>query len=98
MLSCEEYERIIRIFLVELNHLCLNASEAELWGLPQLAKELASYRRDLQDPTRDTAQVLYTAFAYVDEYVAADWKKVTTAGYEAYVLSQQGTGSEPDRA
>ena len=89
MLSREEYERVVQTFLVELNHLCLNATEVELRALPRLAPEIDAYLADLRDPERDAAQELYSAFAYVDEYIGADWPKVAQAGYEAYLLSQR---------
>ncbi len=89
MLSRKEYERIVQIFLVELNHLCMEASETDLRSLPRFASEIDSYLGDLQDPANAPDYVLRTAFAYVDEYVGADWEKVADAGFAAYVLSQQ---------
>ncbi|HKB05148.1 MAG TPA: hypothetical protein VKD90_23185 [Gemmataceae bacterium] len=89
MLSREEYERIIRTFLVELNHLCAEASEPELRAMPRFEKEIDSYLADLQEPITDAAYSLRTAFAFVDEYVGADWQTVITAGYDAYLLSQR---------
>jgi hypothetical protein len=97
MLSRDEYDRVIQVFLVELNHLCKNASENELQKVPRLSSEIASYLGDLRDPARDAAQTLYTAFAFLDEYVAADWERIATAAYDAYLLSQMkdGPGAKP---
>jgi hypothetical protein len=95
MLSREEYEAVIRVLLVELNHLCINASEDELQKMPRFSKELPSYLDDLRDPTRSAAETLYTAFALLDEYIAADWQRIAAAGYDAYVLSQNRNDADP---
>src|SRR5262245_8330777 len=58
MLSREEYERIIRTFLVELNHLCAESSEPELRAMPRFEKEIDSYLADLQEPITDAAYSL----------------------------------------
>jgi hypothetical protein len=92
MLSREEFERTIRVFLVELNHLCLNASVGDLRRLPRFCEMVDSCLADLRDSSHDEAQTLYTVFAVVDEYVGADWQKVAAAGYDAYLLSQQNSG------
>ena len=88
MLNREEYERVIKTFLVELNHLCLYASEEDLRALPQLNAEIDRYLEGLRDPENEAGQALYTAFAYVDEYIGADWDRVASAGYEAYKIAQ----------
>ena len=88
MLSREEYERVIEAFLVELNHLCLDASEKDLRGLPRLNLEIDDYLKEFRDPEKDPGQVLYYAFAYLDEYIGADWDRVASAGYEAYKIAQ----------
>jgi len=89
MLSREEYERIITTFLVELNHLCLNACENDLLALPRLKTVIDGYLEDLRDPGNDPSQALRTAFSYVDEYVGADWDRVASIGYEAYKIALQ---------
>jgi hypothetical protein len=60
--------------------------------MPGFGPELASYLADLRDPTCDDARTLYTAFAFLDEYIAADWQKVAVAGYKAYLLDQKESG------
>ena len=87
MLNREEYERFIKIFLVELNHLCLDASEESLRALPRLRSEIDGCLGDLRDPENDAGRVLYAAFAYLDEYIGADWSRVASAGYEAYKIA-----------
>jgi hypothetical protein len=84
MLTREEFERAIKTFLVELNHRCLNETVARLRQLPALVSELDQYVADLKDPTQDEAQVLYHDFAYIDEYIGADWPGVADQCYEAY--------------
>jgi hypothetical protein len=88
VLSREEYERIIKSFLVELNHLCLDASEKDLRALPRLNPEIDGYLEGLRDPEDDAGQALCTAFAYVDDYVGADWDRVASAGYAAYRIGE----------
>ena len=88
MLSRQDYERIIEIFFVELNHLCLNASENDLRALPRLATEIDGYLKELRDPENDAGQVLRYAFAYLDEYRGADWNRIVSTGYEAYKIAQ----------
>jgi hypothetical protein len=51
LLSREEYERVIRTFLVELNYLCRDASEKDLRALPRLNSEIDTYLDDLRDPS-----------------------------------------------
>ena len=43
MLSREEYERIVKVFLVELNHLCAEASETDLRALARFHPEIDGY-------------------------------------------------------
>jgi hypothetical protein len=88
MLSREEYERVIKVFLVELNHLCLDASEADLRALPRLNLEIDGYLKEFRDPENDPGQALRYAFAYLDEYIGADWDRVASTGYEAYKIAQ----------
>lgn len=88
MLSREEYERVLKVFLVELNHLCSDASEQDLRALPRLASEIDDYLREFRDPDNDPGQVLRYAFAYLDEYIGADWDRVASTGYEAYRVDQ----------
>jgi hypothetical protein len=88
MLSREQYERVIRTFLVELNRLCLDASEEDIRALPGLNGEIDDYLKSLRDPESHAGQALYTAFAYVDEYIGADWDRVASAGYSAYKIAQ----------
>jgi hypothetical protein len=88
-LSRAEYERIIQTFLVELSHLCAEASDSQLRMMPRLGAQIPSYLIDLRDPTSDAATLLRTSFAYVDEYVGADWQRIAAAGYDAYTLSQR---------
>lgn len=98
MLERSEFEQVIKTFLVEVNHLCLNATEGELRTNPQLAQEIDDILIDLRDPTSDAANALRTSFAYLDYYIAADWQKVATAGYEAYLLTQQKSGTRANDA
>ena len=96
MLSREEYERVIKIFLVELNYLCLDASERDLRALPRLNSEIDDYIKEFRDPGNDPGQAIYYAFAFLDEYIGADWDRVASAGYEAYKISQsQSPGGPP---
>ncbi len=83
MLSREEYERVVQVFLVELNHLCLDASNQALRALPRLSPEIDSYLDELRDAANDPGQALRYAFAYLDEYIYADWDRVALAGYGA---------------
>jgi hypothetical protein len=94
MLTRSEYEQIIQVFFVELNHLCLHETDNDLRSLPQLAPEIDNYLTDLRDSTNDASQSLYNAFAYLDEYRGANWDKVAAAGYEAYRISQSRSGLE----
>jgi hypothetical protein len=96
MLDREEYERVIKTFLVELNHLCLDASEDDLRALPRLNIEIDGRLKDLRDLENDAGQVIYYAFAYLDEYIGADWDRVASAGYKAYKIAQSkiGDGTE----
>ena len=98
MLSREEYERVIKVFLVELNHLCLEASEQSLRALPRLSPEIDGYLGEFRDPGNDPGQALYHAFAYLDEYIGADWDRVASAGYEAYKIAQSRDASGPTGA
>jgi hypothetical protein len=85
VLNRDDYERVIDIFLVELNHLCLNVvSDEDLRSMPRLAAELDNYLADLRDPDNSARQMLYLAFAFVDQYMGADRERVISAGYEAY--------------
>jgi hypothetical protein len=93
MLSREEYERVIKVFLVELSHLCLDSSEEDLRALPRLSPEIDGYLGELRDPGNDPGQTLRYAFAYLDDYVGADWDRVASAGYEAYKIAHaKGVG------
>jgi hypothetical protein len=67
-----------------LNHICLNATEAELRALAGFNNEIDDYVADFRDASRDPAGLLYTAFAYVDEFTYADAERVLDAGYQAY--------------
>lgn len=88
MLSRNEYERVIEVFLVELNHLCMDATDKDLRSLPRLASEIDGYLLDFRDPANDADQILRCAFAYLDEYCGANRENVITAGYEAYKIAQ----------
>src|SRR5262245_31470611 len=88
MLSRNEYDRLIKVFLVELNHLCLNMTDNDVRSSSGLSRELENYLSDLRDPNNDSGQTLYNAFAFVDEYCGANWEAVASAGYEAYKLDQ----------
>jgi hypothetical protein len=88
VLSREEHERVIKSFLVELNRLCLDASEKDLRALPRLNPEIDGHLEGLRDPEDDASQALRTAFAYVDEYVGADWDRVASAGCAAYRIGE----------
>jgi hypothetical protein len=94
MLSREEYERIIHVFLVELNHLCLNADEKDLHALPRLRSVMDEYLEELRNAENNAAQVLHYAFGYIDEYIDADWERVASAGYEAYKITQAKVESD----
>ena len=84
-LTREQFEQIINLFLVELNHLCLNVvTDEELRSLPGLQSEIENYLEGLRDAESDARRVLYAAFAYVDEYVGADWDRVASVAYDAY--------------
>jgi hypothetical protein len=89
MVTREEYERIITKFLVELNHRCLDISEQQLRSLPRFNSEIEHYVAELRDPANDAAQLLRQAFAYVDEYLGADWAQVMKAGYEAQLAAER---------
>jgi hypothetical protein len=93
MLSREEYERVITTFLVELSRLCLDASEEDLRALPRLAGEIDDYLESFRDPENHAGQVLRTAFAYVDEYIGAEWDRVASAGYSAYKIAHSKAGA-----
>ena len=88
-LDREQYERLIRKFLVTLNHACLDATEADLRRLPQIESEIGTYIAEFRDTENDAGQILYNAFAYLDEFVNADWGKVITAAYDEYRKSEQ---------
>lgn len=94
VLSRQEYQSIIDDFTVELNHFTRNITEEELQALPAFNKEfngvreLDSYVNDLRDPSQMPSQLLYMAFAYVDEYLNADPKFMESA-YEQYLLRQR---------
>src|SRR4051812_46886405 len=97
MLSREDYERVIKVFLVELNRLCLDASEDDLRALPRLNPDIDGYLKELRDPENDSAQALRYAFAFLDEYIGADWDRVASAGYVAYKIAQSKvTGGAAD--
>ena len=87
MLSRDQYEKLISAHFVELNHLLRNASDGDLAKLPGFSKEIDEYLPNLRDPSLTPSQLLYTAFAFVDEYAsAADKQRVLDAGYEAYKI------------
>ena len=90
MLTKAEYETLVRDLLVELNHLWVHQSDAPLKALPAYHQLSNEYLPDLRDPDRDGVQVLRSAFAYVDEFVTADWARVIQAGYAAHVARQHG--------
>jgi hypothetical protein len=97
MLTKAEYETLVRGLLVELNHLWVHESDERLRALPSYDKLKDEYLPDLRDPELDGVQVLRTAFAYVDEFVTADWERVIQAGYAAHVARQGAAahGGEP---
>jgi len=97
VLDRDEYESVIQMFLVELNELCADASEPKLREMPRFEQVLGEYLLELRDPANDPAQVLWLAFGYLDEYVHADWQKVISAAYEAYIHSKK-TGTVIDDA
>ena len=87
MLTRDQYEKLILAHFVELNHILKNATDGDLAKLPGFSKEIDEYVPDLRDSSLTPSQVLYTAFAFVDEYAsAADKQKVIDAGYEAYKI------------
>ena len=87
MLSRDQYESLISAHFVELNHLILSLTDEDLAKLPGFSKEIDEYVPVLRDASRTPKQVLYTAFAFLDEYAsAADKDKVIAAGYEAYKI------------
>ncbi len=87
MLSRDQYEKLISAHFVELNHILKNATDDDLAKLPGFSKDIGQYVPDLRDPSLTPSQVLYTAFAFLDEYAsAADKRKVLDAGYEAYKI------------
>jgi hypothetical protein len=88
MMSREEYERVIKVFLVELNHLCLDAPDKDLRALPAFNCEIDGYLTELHDQENDAGQMLYYAFAYLDEFIGADWDRIASTGYEAYKIAQ----------
>jgi hypothetical protein len=94
MLSRSEYEQVIQTFFVELNHLCIDATDNDLRSLPGFAKEIDSYLADLRDPANSTGQTLYNAFAFLDEYRGANWDTIASAGYEAYKIAQSRPGPQ----
>ena len=81
MLTKSEYEDVIRVFLVELNYICLHASEQELRALPRLATEIDGILADLRDISNNSGNALTYAFGYIDEFVNADWESVTSTTY-----------------
>ena len=86
MLSREQFDETIKSFLVELNHICLHATEKDLRALPWVKTDLDDHLADLRDPDKDAGQVLHTAFALVDTFLYDDWENVAAAGYEAYKI------------
>ena len=87
MLSRDQYEKLISAHFVELNHLLQHTTDGDLAKLPGFSKEIEEYLPDLRDPSLTPSKVLYTAFAFVDEYaLGADKQRVIDAGYEAYKL------------
>jgi hypothetical protein len=88
MLTRSEYEQAVQVFLVELFHLCDDASESELRALPRFAGLMDEYLADVRDPSHDAAQTLREAFALLDEYWAANRDKVLGAAYEQYQFGQ----------
>jgi hypothetical protein len=88
MLSRVQYESVIQTFFVELNHLCLNASDKQLRSLPKLESEIDNCLAELREAENDAGNTLYNAFVYLDEFVHADWSNVALVGYEAYKIVQ----------
>jgi hypothetical protein len=87
MLSRDQYGKLISAYFVELNHLIRNVTDEDLAKLPGFSKEIDEYLPSLRDPSLSPSQVLYTAFAFVDEYAsAADKSRAIDAGYEAYKI------------
>jgi hypothetical protein len=84
MMDKEQYKQVVLDFLVELNHLTLHSPDGELRALAKLKDEIPRYLQDLQNEENDAPQALYSAFAYVDEYIHADLDRVIDTGFEAY--------------
>lgn len=66
MLSREEFDSVISVFLVELTYLTLQTKEEELRALPRFAPIMEECVNDLRDPSADASLLLYRAFGYVD--------------------------------
>ena len=93
MLTKAEYETLVRDLLVELNHLWVHETDEPLRALPTYHQLSSEYLPDLRDPDRDGVQVLRSAFAYVDEFVAADWARVIQVGYATHVARQRASAN-----
>jgi hypothetical protein len=96
MLSRSEFERAVDVFLVELHHHCLDASEADLRALPSFAQEIDECVAELRDPDKDAGQLLYCAFTYLDFYRGADWERLISSTYEAFKLAQGHLPEPPE--
>jgi hypothetical protein len=98
MLTKAEYETLVSDFIVEINHLWVHEADEPLRALPSYEKISNEYLPDLRDADQDGVQVLRTAFAYVDEFVHADWARVIGAGYAAHVARHRLRTSEEQSA
>jgi hypothetical protein len=84
MLTESEYAELIRAFMAEVNHLWVHEDPAPLRALPTFEQINSDYLTDLRDPTNEPVQTLREAFAFVDEFMAADWARIGHAAYAAY--------------
>ena len=84
MLTESEYAALIQEFMVELNHLWIHEDPGPLQALPSFDQINSEYLSDLRDPAREPVHTLRTAFAFIDEFVAADRARIRKAAYAAY--------------
>ena len=85
MLTESEYAALIRGFMAEVNQLWVHENPAALRALPTFEQINSEYLADLRDPTSEPVQTLREAFAFVDEFMVADWARIGQAAYAAYL-------------
>jgi hypothetical protein len=80
---------------VELSRICRDVGKAELAALPGFDGVIAEYTSEFRDGSNDATNLLYYAFCYLDEYVYADWDRISGVAYEAFRLSKPGWPDRP---